>query len=92
MPVLLGPMTSSPSSTFSDMLRCTMKATPSQPEIISRNGKAVSVIVPIEEYKELLERAEDASDLKWLKRARAGKLQYRPLEEYLSERKTKARA
>lgn len=66
-----------------------MKTTP---QIITRNGKAVSVIIPIAEYEELLERAEDASDLKWLKRARAGKVQYRPLEEYLAARKTKARA
>jgi hypothetical protein len=48
--------------------------------------------VPIKEYKELLERGEDASDLKWLKRLRAGKLQYRPLEGYLADRKTKIRA
>ena len=61
-------------------------------QIITRNGKAVSVIIPIAEYEELLQRAEDASDLKWLKRARAGKLQYRPLEEYLAERKPKSRA
>jgi antitoxin (DNA-binding transcriptional repressor) of toxin-antitoxin stability system len=66
-----------------------MKTTP---EIITRNGKAVSMIVPIKEYEELLERAEDASDLKWLKRARAGKLEYRPLEEYLTARKSKTRA
>jgi PHD/YefM family antitoxin component YafN of YafNO toxin-antitoxin module len=66
-----------------------MKTTP---QIITRNGKAVSVIIPIAEYEELLERTEDAADLKWLKRARAGKVQYRPLEEYLAERKTKARA
>ena len=69
-----------------------MKTTRAKPEIITRNGKAVSVIVPIKEYEELLERAEDAHDLKWLQRARAGKLQYRPLGEYLSERKAKARA
>jgi antitoxin (DNA-binding transcriptional repressor) of toxin-antitoxin stability system len=66
-----------------------MKTTP---EIITRNGKAVSVIVPIKEYEELLERAEDAADLKWLKRARAGKRQYRPLEDYLAERKSKTSA
>jgi hypothetical protein len=69
-----------------------MKANRSQLEVITRNDKAVSVIVPIAEYEELLERVEDGEDLKWLKRARAGKLQYRPLEEYLSARKTKARA
>jgi hypothetical protein len=66
-----------------------MKTTP---EIVTRNGKAVSVMVPIKEYEELLARAEDAGDLKWLKRARAGKLQYRPLEDYLANRKTKTRA
>jgi hypothetical protein len=66
-----------------------MKTTP---KIVPRNGEAVSVIVPIKQYEELLERAEDAGDLKWLKRARAGKLQYRPLEDYLAERKTKSRA
>ena len=69
-----------------------MKSPSSKPEIVTRNGKAVAVIVPIGAYEELLERAEDASDLKWLKRARSGKLQYRPLEEYLSERKAKASA
>lgn len=63
-----------------------------QREIITRNGKPVSVIVPIAGNEELLERAEDASDLKWLKHARAGKLQYRPLGEYLSEPKSKSRA
>jgi antitoxin (DNA-binding transcriptional repressor) of toxin-antitoxin stability system len=68
-----------------------MKTRP-EPEVITRNGKAVSVIVPIAEYEDLLERAEDVSDLKWLKQARAGKLQYRPLEEYLSARKSKTRA
>lgn len=66
--------------------------THSEPQVVTRNGKAISVILPIAEYEGLLERAEDASDLKWLKRARAGKLQYRPLEEYLSERKSKPRA
>ncbi|MEY2520034.1 MAG: Antitoxin Phd YefM, type toxin-antitoxin system [Verrucomicrobiota bacterium] len=68
-----------------------MKTRP-EPEVITRNGKPVSVIAPIKEYEELLERAEDAADLKWLKCARAGKLQYRPLEEYMGERKAKARA
>lgn len=63
-----------------------MKATP---QIITRNGKPVSVIVPIKEYEKLLERAEDASDLKWLKRLRAGKLQYRPFGDYLGKPKVK---
>jgi len=33
-----------------------------------------------------LERAEDAEDAAWLKRARKKKLNYRPLEEYLGAR------
>ena len=47
----------------------TMKATTREPEIVTRNGKPVSVIIPINDYKELLERAENAEDVAWLKRA-----------------------
>jgi len=60
-----------------------------EPEIVTRNGKPVSVIIPIEDYKELLERAEDTEDMAWLKRARKKKRHYRPLEEYLSKRNGK---
>ncbi len=69
-----------------------MKATMPEPEIVTRKGKPVSVILPIKDYEELLERAEDAGDLGWLKRARQKPLHYRPLEAYLAERKSKARA
>ena len=62
-----------------------MKATQREPEIVTRNGKPVSVILPIKEYEELLERAEDTEDVAWLKRARRRKLHYRPLEEYLAK-------
>ena len=62
-----------------------MKATHSEPEIVTRNGKPVSVILPIKTYEELLERAEDAEDIAWLKRSRRKKLHYRPLEEYLAK-------
>ncbi len=62
-----------------------MKATTHEPEIVTRNGKPVSVIIPIKDYQELLERAEDAEDIAWLKRARRKKQHYRPLEEYLSQ-------
>jgi PHD/YefM family antitoxin component YafN of YafNO toxin-antitoxin module len=63
-----------------------MKATFSEPEIVTRKGKPVSVILPIKEYEELLERAEDAQDIAWLKKARSKRLQYRPLEDYLAKR------
>ncbi len=63
-----------------------MKTTLLEPEIVTRNGKPVSVILPIKEYKELLERAEDATDIAWLKRARQKPQHYRPLEDYLADR------
>jgi PHD/YefM family antitoxin component YafN of YafNO toxin-antitoxin module len=64
-----------------------MKPSPAEPEIVTRKGKPVSVIIPIKDYEELLERAEDVEDAAWLKRARRRPLRYRPLEEYLAERK-----
>ena len=66
-----------------------MKATRRKPEIVTRNGKPVSVIIPIKDYEELLERAEDAEDVAWLKQARRKKLHYRQLEEYLAKRNGK---
>ena len=66
-----------------------MKATQRKPEIVTRNGKPVSVIIPIKDYEELLERAEDAEDVAWLKQARREKLQYRPLEDCLAKQNGK---
>jgi PHD/YefM family antitoxin component YafN of YafNO toxin-antitoxin module len=60
-----------------------MKASYLEPEIVTRKGKPVSVILPIKDYEELLERAEDAEDIAWLKKARRKKLRYRPLGNYL---------
>ena len=40
-----------------------MKTKMPEPEIITRKGKAVSVILPIEVYQEMLERLEDADDI-----------------------------
>ena len=50
-------------------------------EIVTRKGKPVSVIIPIKDYAELLERVEDADDVAALKRARRKPLHYRPLED-----------
>ena len=66
-----------------------MKATLSEPEIVTRNGKPVSVILPIEDYRELIERAEDSDDIAWLKQARQKPQQYRPLADYFATRKAK---
>jgi mRNA interferase RelE/StbE len=65
----------------------TLKATLTEPEIVTRKGKPVSVIIPIKDYEELLERLEDSDDIASLKRARNKPLHYRPLEDYLSERR-----
>jgi len=56
-----------------------MKAPLAEPEIVTRKGKPVSVIIPIKDYEELLERVEDAEDSAWLKRARNKPLHYRSL-------------
>ena len=62
-----------------------MKTTNSEPEIITKNGKPVSVILPIRKYQEMLERLEDSEDVAWLKRARRKKLHFRPLEDVLAD-------
>ena len=63
-----------------------MKATLPEPEIVTRKGEPVSVIIPIKDYEELLERTEDTDDLAWLKRARGKPLHHRLLEDYLAGR------
>ena len=40
-----------------------MKAGNAEPEIVTRNGKPVSVILPIKKYQEMIERLEDAEDV-----------------------------
>lgn len=62
-----------------------MKAAFAEPEIVTRNGKPVSVIIPIKEYEEMLERLEDAEDVAYLKKARRKPLQYRPLADVLAD-------
>ncbi len=56
-----------------------------QPEIIFRNGKAVRVILDIDEYKEMLERLADIDDLKLLEEMRKEPLKFRKLEDFLTE-------
>lgn len=62
-----------------------MKTKMPEPEIITRKGKAVSVILPIGVYQELLERLEDADDIAWLKEARKKPQSFRELEDVLAE-------
>lgn len=58
-----------------------MKAALPEPEIVTKNGKPVSVTLPIKRYQEIMERLEDAEDVARLTKARRKKLHYRPLEE-----------
>ena len=64
-----------------------MKTALVEPEIITRKGKPVSVIIPIKDYEALLERLEDAEDVAYLKQARTKPLSFRPLKDYLAERR-----
>ena len=66
-----------------------MKAANAEAEIVTRNGRPVSVILPIKAYQELIERAEDAEDVASLKKARKKPLHYRPLKKYLADRKAR---
>lgn len=54
-----------------------MKAMLPEPEIITKKGKPISVIIPIKAYEELLERLEDAEDVAYLKEARTKPLSFR---------------
>ena len=55
------------------------------PEIVMRGGKPTAVILGIEEYRKLLERLEDAEDLKALKAMRKKPLKFRRLEDFLKD-------
>ena len=56
-----------------------------EPEIVFREGKPTAVILDIEEYQEMLERLEDAEDLKILEDMRNKPLNFRSLEDFLKE-------
>jgi PHD/YefM family antitoxin component YafN of YafNO toxin-antitoxin module len=49
-----------------------------EPEMIYKSGKPTAVILPLAEYEELLERVEDAADLKWLQKVRREGATFRP--------------
>jgi len=61
-----------------------------EPELVTRNGKPTAVILPIKEYKALLERAEDAEDARWLKERRKKPMSFRTLDEFLAKRAPRA--
>ena len=62
-----------------------MKVSSPEPEIISRKGKPVAVILPIKTYREIMERLEDADDVTYLRKARRRPMHYRPLDDVLAD-------
>ena len=63
------------------------KAKRKEPEIIFRGGKPAAVILDIDDYQEMLERLEDAEDLKILAEMRQKPLEFKRLEDFLAEYK-----
>ena len=57
------------------------------PEVVLRGGKPTAVILSIEDYRDLLERLEDAEDLKMLTAMRKRPLKLRSFEDFLMESK-----
>ena len=53
------------------------------PGIILQEGKPTAVILDIDEYQEMLERLEDAEDLKMLIEMRKKPLKFRRLDDFL---------
>lgn len=62
-----------------------MQGKASSPQVIVRDGKPVAVILDLVEYRELLERAEDAADLEALEELRSEPMEFRSLQEFLDE-------
>ncbi|MBM3154512.1 MAG: type II toxin-antitoxin system Phd/YefM family antitoxin [Chloroflexi bacterium] len=62
-----------------------MKAKRRGPEVILRDGKPAAVIIDIDEYREMLERLEDADDLRILEEMRRNPLKFKKLDDFLSE-------
>jgi len=50
---------------------------------VVRNGKPAAVILDINEYQDMLERIEDAYDLKMLSQLRKKRLSFKRLDEVL---------
>jgi len=66
------------------------KAKKREPEIVFRGGKPAAVILDIDAYQEMLERLEDAEDLKLLLEMRKKPLKFKELEDFLEEYKAGA--
>ena len=55
------------------------------PAVVVRDGKPAAVILDIDEYRALLERAEDAEDLAEREALKHRALKYKTLDEVIEE-------
>ncbi len=62
-----------------------------EPEMIYKRGKPTAVILPLARYEELLELAEDAADIAYLKKARQEGMSFRPFSQYVRDRAKKGK-
>jgi PHD/YefM family antitoxin component YafN of YafNO toxin-antitoxin module len=62
-----------------------MRAKRKSPEIVLRDGRPMAVILDIDEYQEMLERLEDAEDLRVLEEMRQKPLEFKRVEDFLNE-------
>ena len=66
-------------------MRKIMRTKKKRPQIVLENGKPSAVILALDEYEKLLERAEDAEDLKTLRAMRKRPLRFRKLNDVLGD-------
>jgi hypothetical protein len=55
-------------------------------DFVYRDGRPAAIILDIEEYREMLERLDDAEDLRALKQMRSKPLKFRKLDDFLATR------
>jgi len=68
------------------MISKTKKRKIKEPEVIYKGNKPVSVIIDINEYKDLLERLDDIEDLNYIERVKDKELKFRKLDDFLNDR------
>ena len=61
------------------------KSTKKAPEVVLKNGKPSAVILDIRSYQEMLERLEDAEDLKILQAIRKKPYKLTKFDDFLKE-------
>lgn len=57
-----------------------------KPQIVVRGGKPQAIILDLEEYKKLLENANEKEDLIELRKIKRAKTTFRDLKDYLDTR------